>query len=102
MGDGGGISGLSLGIGDLGAGEGEEEEEECADELARHGHEMALGSFWKSVEEGEAGDVAFFTLASFSARQDEAAFVRIIDIHCGDVLNAWCKGPVSGRHGYLR
>ena len=89
MGDGGGIAGLRLGIGDLGAGEGEEEEEECADKFARHGHEMALDSFRKAVEEGEPGDVAFFTLTSFSAGQDEAAFVRIVDIHCGDVLDAW-------------
>lgn len=89
LGDGGGIAGLCLSIGDLGAGVGEEEEEECADELARHGHEMALSSFWKAVEEGEAGDVAFCIFASFAAGQDETTLVGIVDIHYGDVLDAW-------------
>ena len=89
LGDGGGIAGLRLGVGDLGAGVGEEEEEEGTDELASHGHKMALSRLWKAVEEGEAGDVIFCILASFAAGQDEAALVGIVDIHDGDVLDAW-------------
>ena len=90
LGDGGGIAGLRLGVGDLGAGVGEEEEEECPNELASHGDEMALGSFWKAVDEGEASDVVCCIFASFAAGQDESAtLVGIVDIHDGDVLDAW-------------